>query len=56
MTHRVWTLVTLAALAWLSIGLLVAVGVGRSIRLADERTLDSGVHPVQPTAAWNLSG
>lgn len=39
----------LAALAWLSIGLLVAVGVGRSIRLADERSPGTGVPAVLTT-------
>ena len=47
---RVWILLTLAV-AWLVLSVAVAMLLGRSVRVADERSAGTGVHRPLTTAA-----
>ncbi len=46
----VWTLLLFGALLWLGVAVLVGVVIGRSIRLADEGSPQTGVDAVLTTA------
>ena len=50
------TALALGAVVWLAVGLLVAVGIGRSIRLADERRPGTGLSAVLGNPAPGSAG
>ena len=51
----VWTVLLLGAVVWTAVALLVAVVVGRGVRLADERAPGTGLDAVLTTESLNLA-